>query len=318
LRIRSRFGRGLTDGGCEEMSGPDPEQGPAGAFADVAPDAAPSGPPSDRAAGTEPSEPAGQAAPGAGDSAVKGGDLVYRHRLPTRIWHWVNAVTVIVMLMSGMMIFNAHPHLYWGPYGANFDHPWLSFKTGPFPGWATIPSTYNLALSRHWHLFFAWILSVGLLLHMVVSLINRHIQRDLSLSRAELAPAHLWQDVKDHARLKFPTGAEALRYNVLQKITYIAIVFVILPLVILTGLSLSPGLDAVLHWPLDLMGGRQSARSIHFICAFLIAGFILLHLALVALAGPFNEIRSMITGRFRIPRDRASEPAETPVLESAE
>lgn len=91
----------------------------------------------------------------------------------------------------------------------------------------------------------------------------------------------------------------------LQKITCIAVVFVLLPLLILTGLSLSPGFNAVLHWPLDLMGGRSSARSIHFICAGLIAGFTLLHLTLVVLAGSYDEVRSMITGRCRVPPDPA-------------
>lgn len=238
------------------------------------------------------------------------GALVYRHRLPTRLWHWTNAVAIVVMLMSGMMISNAHPHLYWGEFGANLDHAW--YHPPHFPGWATIPSTYNLALARHWHLFFAWIFAFGLLAFMLVSLVNRHIQRDLTLTRAELAPGHLWQDVKDHARLKFPTGEKALRFNVLQKITYIGVVFVVLPLLIVTGLSLSPGFDAVLHWPLDLMGGRSSARSIHFICAGLIAAFIVLHLVLVLLAGPYNEIRSMITGRFRVPHDRDDTPQHSP------
>ena len=79
--------------------------------------------------------------------------IAYRHRLPTRLWHWVNALTVFVMLMSGLMIFNAHPHLYWGKFGANFDHSWLSFHGRPMPGWATIPSTYNLAAARRWHFF---------------------------------------------------------------------------------------------------------------------------------------------------------------------
>jgi len=102
--------------------------------------------------------------------------IAYRHRLPTRLWHWVNALTVFVMLMSGLMIFNAHPHLYWGNFGANFDQPWLSFRGRPIPGWTTIPSTYNLAAARRWHLAFAWLLVVGLILFLVMSFINRHAQ----------------------------------------------------------------------------------------------------------------------------------------------
>lgn len=232
---------------------------------------------------------------------VRGGNLVRRHRLATRIWHWVNAAAVLIMLMSGMMISNAHPHLYWGVYGANFDHAW--FDPPGFPGWLTIPSRYNLAMARHWHLAFAWVLAFGLLAHLIVSLLNRHIQRDLALGRAEVSPAHLWADIKDHARLRFPVGAAALRYNVLQKIAYIAAIFVLVPLLILTGLALSPGFGAVL--PLaDLFGGRASARSIHFICAGGMAAFIAVHLALVILAGPYNEIRSMVTGWYRVPAER--------------
>src|SRR5438045_5885062 len=90
--------------------------------------------------------------------------IAYRHRLPTRIWHWLNAITVIVMLMSGLMILNAHPRLYWGVYGANFDRAWLALPPRPFPGWATISSTYDLAAARRWHLAFAWVLVAGLVL----------------------------------------------------------------------------------------------------------------------------------------------------------
>lgn len=230
--------------------------------------------------------------------------IAYRHRLPTRIWHWINALTVFVMLMSGMMIFNAHPRLYWGQYGANFDHSWLHFASRPFPGWATIPSTYNLAAARRWHLAFAWLLVAGLVLFLLVSLWNRHVQRDLAPTKDELEPAHVWYDIKDHARLRFPAGDAALKYNVLQKISYVAVIFILLPLMLLTGLAMSPAMNAAWPWLLDLFAGRQSARSIHFLCAAAIALFILVHLVMVALAGPINEIGSMITGRFQVPPER--------------
>lgn len=222
---------------------------------------------------------------------------VYRHRRSTRLWHWINAVVVIVMLMSGLMILNAHPRLYWGHFGANSDAAWLVLPK--MPGWATIPSTYNLALARHWHLAFAWLLAFGLLAYFVISLFNRHFKRDVALSRAEVAPAHLWDDVKKHARLDF--HAEDARYNPLQKITYSLVLFLFLPGIILSGLAMSPGMDAAWPWLVDLFGGRQSARSMHFIFAGSIAAFIVVHLILVVLAGPVNEIRSMITGWFRLP-----------------
>jgi Ni/Fe-hydrogenase b-type cytochrome subunit len=231
--------------------------------------------------------------------------VAYRHRLPTRIWHWLNAVTVLVMLMSGLMILNAHPRLYWGQYGANFDHAWIDFGPRPFPGWATIPSNYNLAAARIWHLAFAWLLVIGLVAFLLTSLWNRHVQRDLAPTSAELAPRHVWKDIKNHARLDFPTGDAALRYNVLQKLSYVAVIFVLLPLMILTGLAMSPAMDAAWPWLLDVFGGRQSARSIHFIVAAALLAFILVHLVMVVLAGPVNEIWSMISGRFRVPPERS-------------
>jgi Ni/Fe-hydrogenase b-type cytochrome subunit len=231
--------------------------------------------------------------------------IAYRHRLPTRIWHWVNAITVFVMIMSGLMILNAHPRLYWGEYGANFDHAWLEFGRRPFPGWATIPSGYDLAGARTWHFAFAWVLVIGLAAFLLTSLWNRHVQRDLAPRRGELAPKHVWQDIKAHARLRFPAGEAALRYNVLQKVSYFAVIFVFLPLMILTGLAMSPSMDAAWPWLLDLFGGRQSARSIHFIVAAMILAFIVVHLVMVVLAGPVNEIWSMISGRFRVPPERS-------------
>jgi thiosulfate reductase cytochrome b subunit len=209
------------------------------------------------------------------------------------------------MLMSGLMIFNAHPHLYWGQYGANFDHPWLTFRGRPIPGWATIPSTYNLAAARRWHLAFAWLLSIGLVLFLVTSLINRHAQRDLAPRADEVRPDHIWHDIKEHARLRFPTGDAALRYNILQKLSYVGVIFMLLPLMLLSGLAMSPAIDAAWPWLLYLFAGRQSARSIHFICAMALLAFIIVHLVMVLLAGPLNEIGSMITGRFRVPPERS-------------
>lgn len=236
-----------------------------------------------------------------GDSSMSSA-TVRRHRLSTRLWHWLNAVLLYVLFTSGLGIFNAHPRLYWGQYGANFDRPWLALER--FGSWVTLPAHYHLALSRHWHLTAAPIFAFALLGYMLWSLVNRHVQRDLAFRRGELVPGHIWQDIKDHARLRFPTGEAALRYNVLQKASYVGVIFVLLPLVILTGLTMSPGMNAAWPWLVDLFGGRQSARSIHFIAAFLLVAFFLVHMTMVLLAGPVNEIRSMITGRYRLPEPR--------------
>jgi thiosulfate reductase cytochrome b subunit len=141
-------------------------------------------------------------------------------------------------------------------------------------------------------------------LFLVTSLINRHATRDLAPTREEVRPSHIWHDIREHARLQFPTGDAALRYNILQKLSYVGVIFVLLPLMVLTGLTMSPAMDAAWPWLLEVFAGRQSARSIHFICAALLLAFILVHLTMVVLAGPINEIGSMITGRFRVPPDR--------------
>lgn len=229
--------------------------------------------------------------------------LIYRHALATRIWHWINAVTIFVMIGSGLMIFNAHPRLYWGQYGANFDHAWLVLPR--WPGWMTIPSYYSLADARVWHLFFALVLAFALLGFMIASLINRHFQQNFRLGREELGPRHLWDDLKAHLNLRFHDPENPKAFNIFQKLSYIGILFVALPLLIFTGLALSPGMDAA--WPLltDIFGGRQSARSIHFIMMALVTGFVVVHLTLVILADAVNEVRSMITGWWAVPEEEA-------------
>lgn len=240
-------------------------------------------------------------------SGLTGGDLVYRQRVPVRLWHWLNALSVFVMLMSGLMIFNAHPRLYWGKFGANPDHPWLNLSKVrggiPFPPWITIPSNYSLADARLWHLAFGWLLMVAIVGFLVWSLVSGHIKRDLAPKSAELAPAHLWHDIKEHAQLRFPTGIAAMHYNILQKLAYGSVLFVLLPGIILTGLTMSPAMNAAVPWLLDIFGGRQSARSLHFLCAAGLVAFFLVHIAMVMLAGPINEVRSMLTGRYVVPAE---------------
>lgn len=240
---------------------------------------------------------------GAEGERLRPGGLVKRHRLSTRLWHWLNAMCLAILFMSGLGIFNAHPRLYWGHYGANFDAAWLELSR--FPGWITLPGQYNLAMSRHWHLFFAPVFAFALLGYMLWSLMNGHFRRDLGFTRTELGPRHIWQDIKDHARLRFPAGEAALRYNVLQKAAYAKLLFLFLPVLIFSGLAMSPGMNAAWPWLVEIFGGRQSARSIHFIAAWATVAFFLVHIAMVVLAGPFNELRSMITGWYRLPEERA-------------
>jgi thiosulfate reductase cytochrome b subunit len=213
---------------------------------------------------------------------------IFRHRLSTRIWHWVNAVTLIVMMMTGLTISNAHPRLYWGHYGAWSDPAWLELPK--FPGWMTIPTTYNLALARNWHLACAWIFAFGLLIYILVILFNGHARRSLTLPKV----ADIGSEIKHHARLNF--GDERFGYNGLQRLTYALALFGLLPMMIYTGLAMSPAMNAAWPWMLDLVGGRQSARSIHFIVASGLAAFLVLHVGLVIMVGPIRHVRAMVTG----------------------
>jgi thiosulfate reductase cytochrome b subunit len=267
--------------------------------------------------------------------------LVYRHAGVTRATHWINVLALSLLLMSGLQIFNAHPALYWGAKSV-FAHPWLAMVAGErggqpvgvttiaghafpttglfgwsgkpgmgeprgFPAWATVPSYRDLADGRRWHFFFAWLFVINGLVYWAMGLINRHIARDLWPTRGDLAPRHIWHEIVTHAQLKFPKGEAARRYNVLQKGAYLAVILVLLPLMVATGLTMSPGIDAAAPWLLDLFGGRQSARSIHFICAWLIVAFVIVHLVMVVASGTWNNIRSMITGRYAIEVEGAAE-----------
>jgi thiosulfate reductase cytochrome b subunit len=252
-----------------------------------------------------------------------------RHRLSTRIWHWLNACVATILLMSGLMIFNAHPQLYWGDFGSREDYAWLQIDdtrttgfvrigntsvetTGvlglsldakenvrrvAFPGWATIPTGYDLAAARRWHFAFAWFFAFGLTAFMLISLVNGHIRKDLHVRRAEWSPRALWCAIKNHAQLRFGDDNGLSHYNILQKFSYIGVIFLLLPLLILTGITMSPAMNAAWPWLLDIFGGRQSARSLHFIAAALLTLFVIVHLIMVLLSGPINGIRSMVTGR---------------------
>lgn len=266
----------------------------------------------------------------------------YRHPIAIRIFHWINALCLLVMLMSGLQIFNAHPALYWGQI-SDFDHPFVSLfadqdnsgrivegvtQIGPwqfdttgflgaseedgqltargFPDWATLPGPQWLAMGRLWHFFFAWIFVLNGLIFTAYALRKRHVQDDLLPTRRDWR--HLGREILDHARLRFPKGEAAKRYNGLQKLAYVAVIFGLGPLIVLTGLTMSPTMDSALHPLLWLFGGRQSARTIHFLCAFSFLAFFIVHMAMVVLSGPWNNIRSMITGWYAIEPDDAENP----------
>jgi thiosulfate reductase cytochrome b subunit len=259
--------------------------------------------------------------------------VVYRHPLPLRIMHWINAICLLILLGSGLQIFNAHPALYWGQR-SHFDHPWLRLgatrivggklhgvttlgshrfdTTGwlgvskedgqptvrGFPAWATIPGPQWLAMGRAWHFFFAWIFVINGVCFFLYALWTRHLTRDLIPTRRDWRS--IGRSIIDHALLRHPHGEAALRYNVLQRLAYLFVIFVLGGGVVLMGLAMSPRMDSVLGWLVNLVGGRQSARSIHFLCAMGFIAFFLIHIFEVIVTGVGNNLRSIITGRYAI------------------
>lgn len=231
-----------------------------------------------------------------GDRLLPGGRTdTWRHPPTVRITHWINVAAVVVLLMSGLNILAAHPHLYWG-LRSTFADPWLSTPT--VPDWLLIPQGRNLAEARNWHFLFAWVFVINGLIYLLFGLFTRRFGRRLWPSRADLRG--LGASVAEHARFRFPTDDHARTYNVIQKLTYLAMVLVVLPLMLVTGLSMSPGFNAVGGGLLEIMGGRQSARTLHFIAAGLIVGFIVVHVGLVIWTGFLNNMRAMVTGWFVI------------------
>ena len=215
-----------------------------------------------------------------------------KHALSTRLWHWVNALSLVVLFMSGLNISNAHPHLYWGEWGFAPKDAWL--HVWRFPGWATIPGHYSLAGARDWHVLFAWVFAVSLLLFMLAALLNGHFRRDIATGWKDWKPAAVWTDVRAHLRLEFDHGGG--KYNFLQKAAYGVVLFILLPLMVFTGMAISPGADAAWPFLLDVFGGRQSARSVHFVVAWSLFAFLLLHLVLLLLNRPLKHVVEMITG----------------------
>lgn len=258
--------------------------------------------------------------------------LIYRHAVVTRVAHWLNAVLLLVLLMSGLQIFNAHPALYLGE-GSDFAHPVLAMtaEEGPdglkgytwvgrhrfettgvlgasdvdgfpaargFPAWVTLPGPQWLAMGRLWHFAAAWLFVLNGFLFAIWAAGRGHLRADLLPTRDDLTS--LPHTFLDHLRLRFPKGDAARRYNALQKLAYMFVIFGLGPLALLTGLTMSPTMDAALPQLLWLFGGRQTARTIHFVCAFSFVGFFPIHIAVVVLSGAWNNLRSMITGRYDI------------------
>jgi Ni/Fe-hydrogenase b-type cytochrome subunit len=264
--------------------------------------------------------------------------LVYRHNRITRTTHWVNALALVILVMSGFQIFNAHPHLYWGStseperaflsiaaanhdgeargffriYGWQFDTTGFlgvqNTDMGPapraFPSWLTVPGYFWLAGGRRWHFFFAWIFALNGLLYLVYNIANGHLRKFLLTPKeAARVPAMVLYYLR--IRNKSPQTGE---YNPLQKMAYTSVFLFLTPLIMLSGMAMSPQLDAAFHWLPAMFGGRQSARSIHFILTFLFVGFTFGHVFMVLATGVLNNMRSIVTGWYKEKGSDVPEP----------
>ena len=263
-------------------------------------------------------------------------EVMYRHSVAVRLTHWINVAIFVLLLASGLRIFNYHSALYWGNDGHDGMPSFFSivslqdagagklvgvttvvghsFDTtgvlgvsygfngeaieGAFPKWLILAG--DLGFARAVHFDAAWLLVFNGLVYLLAGLFSGHFRRDLLPAVTELGPRHLAVDVWRHLRLRRARGATARHYNVLQKLAYVIVIFVLVPVMVLSGLAMSPAVTAAMPFLLDLFGGRQSARTIHFIVADLLVLFVLVHIIQVIIAGAFNNMRAMITGRYAI------------------
>jgi Ni/Fe-hydrogenase b-type cytochrome subunit len=261
--------------------------------------------------------------------------LTYRHNPITRLTHWVNTIALAVLFMSGLMIFNAYPHLHWGSkaepdeaffsiYAVNEEGDIRAYtelyglrvettgvlglqntEMGPapraFPSWITIPGFYWLAGGRRWHFFFAWLFVLNGLAYFIYNRANGHVSKFILKPRDTriVIPMMLY-----YLRLRKDSPQDG-EYNPLQKLAYTSVFFILTPFIIASGLAMSPQLNVAFNWLPAMFGGRQSARSIHFLLTFFFAFFTFGHVLMVVTTGVFNNMRSIITGWYakKLPAD---------------
>ncbi len=275
-------------------------------------------------------------------SAIAGTERVYRHPLAVRLWHWVTAATVVGLLFTGFNIFNIHPRLYWGEVGNAHTIPIIALEStetgGPRPTtrpapaalrlgshlWdvtghlgvvadagedglyfmiVATPDSWQFGAMRAWHFALAWMLFLTWACYSVYTLVGGRLRRTLLPSARQVTARAIVQDLWDHLRLRAPRGEAARHYNLLQKLSYLIVLFCLIPSIVLSGLTMSNAVTARFPELYALFGGRQSARTVHALCALALCMFALVHIVQLFVAGFINEVRSMITGQFEIPRE---------------
>ena len=234
-------------------------------------------------------------------SAVTATTVPARHSALVRVTHWITTLSFLALLVSGVEILISHPRFYWGEAGNALSPP--LFKL-PIPASrSSVPTGYGFVLpdqngwSRYLHFQAAWVVVLTGLVYVVAGLFTRHFRKNLFPDGADLSAQRLSVAIANHLRFKPPSEAEAWSYNALQRLTYLFVIFVLFPLVIWTGLAMSPAIASVFPAAVTVFGGQQSARTIHFFVSMSLFLFLLVHIVMVWLAGFRNRMRAMITGR---------------------
>ncbi len=224
-----------------------------------------------------------------------------RHSVLIRATHWITTLCFLALLVTGVEILISHPRFYWGEAGNVLTQP--LFKL-PIPASrSAVPTGYGYVLpdqngwSRYLHFQAAWVIVLTGLLYAAFGLLNGHFLRNLLPARADFSWRTLSIVIGKHLRFRRATEDETSSYNVLQRLTYLFVIFVLFPLVIWTGLAMSPGIAAAFPAAVSILGGQQSARTIHFFVSVLLVLFLLVHVLMVCLSGFRQRMRAMITGR---------------------
>jgi thiosulfate reductase cytochrome b subunit len=224
-----------------------------------------------------------------------------RHSVLVRVTHWITVISFLALLITGVEILISHPRFYWGETGNSLNLPLFRI---PIPSSrATVPTGYGYVLpdqngwSRYLHFEAAWALVLTGLVYVISGLWTRHFRENLFPAPADRTWRAFRGVIAKHLRLARPDEADFRSYNVLQRITYLLVIFVLFPLVIWTGLALSPGFNAALPWAVNSLGGRQSARTLHFFISISLVLFLFVHVVMVALSGFVTRTREMIIDR---------------------
>ena len=224
-----------------------------------------------------------------------------RHSALVRITHWLATLCVLALLLSGIEIIISHPRFYWGEIGnpmtpSLFDLPIPASRPWVNTGYAYVLPDQN-GWSRNLHFEAAWLVIFIGLVYVISSLLGRHFRNNLLPAAAGLTWRALAKDILKHLRLRRPDETDAWSYNILQRLTYLSVIFVLFPLAIWTGLAMSPAIVSVFPFLATAFGGLQSARTIHFFVSVLLVLFLIVHIVMVCRAGFTNRIRAMITGQ---------------------